>query len=96
MSLVAAFRGSSEELGEGRGSPVVWGRRVSPLARKRRLPLELRVGCFVLVPGPSSAVCLLCDLRQCLSLSGSIRTARSFSLSLNFLETQAANQTCWF
>lgn len=64
MSLVAAFRGSSKELGEGRGSPVVWGRRVSPLARKRRLPLELRVSCFVLVPGPSSAVCLLCDLRQ--------------------------------
>ena len=61
---MAACRGSSEVLGEGRGSPVVWGCRVSHLIQKRRLPLELGIGCFVLVPRPSSAVCLLCDLRQ--------------------------------
>ena len=58
------LQSSSEELGEGRGSSVVWECSVSHLIKEVRLYLELGISCFVLVPSPPSAVCLLCDLRQ--------------------------------
>ena len=78
-----------------RGSPVVWGCHVSPRQRddfswsSGQAALSLSLG-----PPLLFACCV--TLGKCLSLSGSIRTARSFTVFLNFLETRAANQTRWF
>lgn len=63
MSLMAAFRAAVRSWGR-EGSSVVWGCSASHLIKEVRLHLELGIGCFVLVPSPPSAVCLLCDLRQ--------------------------------